>query len=461
VSIEDYRAPPKRIKVQSEAGPFEGTNQVPFFFEDKARYPGFFGATGTGKTEIGSLKGVRFAHETGAPGLVAAPTFGLLTSTTLLAYIANSRQISAGPYNHSRRVLPIFDKNGKIVPIYFASLDVPRFNFGKNVGWVHIDEVWLQEVTEEAFGIMDMRARLPCSRPNQVFATGTPKPGHWAADFWGSAEGDLALETPWWGMTIYENPALDKKTIHILEQKYGGSDFGRQELLGEWIAEYEGVLFRWDWFQRYDSLPSNLRLVSSWDTALTTRDWSSYTVGQVWGMAGDQYYLVDFNKAKMEYAQVKQSIKAVAHQYGLWASIIEDRSSGQPAIQELRADHMRVVAFKPGAADKHDRVRQASDAVVCGRVLIPSDQYAKEHGIKWLPTLKKDVTGVPFDEKAWDTVDAMTQFILWAEERRASFHPIRRLPVRTTIGRTPVEPAPIPGLKGFEREAWSEEGVMV
>lgn len=459
MSLEDYRAPPKRIKVQSEAGPFQGTNQVPFFFEDKARYPGFFGATGTGKTEIGALKGVRFAHETGTPGLVAAPTFGILTSTTLLAYIANSRQISAGSYNHSKRILPIYDKDGKVVPIYFASLDVPRFNFGKNVGWVHIDEIWLEEVTEEAFGIMDTRARLPCSRPNQVFVTGTPKPGHWASDFWGNSEGELGEETPWWGMTIYENPILDKKSIHILELKYGASDWGRQELLGEWIAEYEGVLFRWDWFGRYDSLPSNLRLVSSWDTALTKADWSSYTVGQVWGIAGDQYYLVDLSKAKMEYSQVKQSIKAAAHQYGLWASIIEDRSSGQPAIQELRADHIRVIPFKPGAADKHDRARQASDAVVCGRVLVPSDRYAKEHGIRWLDTLKKDVTSVPFNDKAWDTVDAMTQFILWAEERRNAIRPVIHVPVRTEVRFSRREEPPLPWLKGFS-VARSEEVML-
>lgn len=459
MSIEDYPPPLKRIKLQSEVGPFEGTAQVPFFFEDKARYPAFFGATGTGKTEIGALKGIRWAHETGMPGLVAAPTFSMLRGPTLQAYIANSRKIAAGPYNHSARVLPIYDRKGNVVPIYFASLDVPRFNFGKNVGWVHIDEVWLPEVTEEAFGIMDMRARLPSPRPNQVFVTGTPKPGHWANEFWPDPlDGPLAAETPWWTMTIYENPVLDQKTISILERKYGMSDFGRQELLGERIMEYEGVLFRWDWFQRYDSLPDGMRLVSSWDTALTKSDWSSYTVGQVWGILGDQYYLIDMSKARLDYMQVKQTIKAAAHRYDLWASIIEDRSSGQPAIQELRQEHLRVVAFRPCTMDKHDRAKQASDAVVSGRVLIPSDRYAKQNGIKWLDTLKKDVTSVPYDEKAWDTVDAMTQFILWAEERRASVRPVRKCRVRTAIGRDVEEP-PVPGLVPFG--AWSRQEVLV
>ena len=437
--------------------PIPGTGQVDFA-ASRAKNPGFFGGAGTGKTEQGAAKLLETCLTLGCNGMVTAPYFGMIRRAVLPTYIkllTHDAAIPDGPpvaaawcldplhpYHETKQCIEF--KNGSTV--WFVTSDAPLAILGANVGVAHMDEVCLIDekaaTVEDAAAFQSIKSRLRQLKPpniNQLIATGTPKGiDHWTYKLWGDPKriDEIKESYPSWGMTIYENPHLPPDFIPDLERTFGtSSDYARQELYGEWIVSQRGRLFLESWFDRYDETPAEfMALIGSWDTAATTAEWSSFTVGQIWGVTSDfHYYLLDMFREKVEYPIVKEAIRSATQTYHLGMNIIEDKASGQMAIQELMAEGIRVDAFKPGT-DKQDRANQASSAVQEGRVHIPSEQYAHTHGCKWIDDFTNEVFRAPFI-LSWDVVDAMSQFVIWADARRLEPERPRRLSVTARYGR--------------------------
>jgi phage terminase large subunit-like protein len=70
----------------------------------------------------------------------------------------------------------------------------------------------------------------------QILASSTPKPGRLIAAL--SVRSDIVITTG----SIYDNPHLSQMAVKALEQVYGGTRLGRQELDGELLDEVEGAL---------------------------------------------------------------------------------------------------------------------------------------------------------------------------------------------------------------------------
>jgi predicted phage terminase large subunit-like protein len=173
-----------------------------------------------------------------------------------------------------------------------------------------------------------------------------------------------------------------------------------------------GNLVQREWLRFYD--PSQRlekwRIVLSWDTASKTSELNDYSVGTVWSVEGDKYYLLDVVRERLNYPDLKRTIIRRASQYSSPTILIEDRSSGTPLIQDLQNENaLRVVEYKPPAgADKVMRLHACSDRFENGRVLLPREA-------PWLDDYITELISFP-GSKHDDQVDSTTQALDYLRE---------------------------------------------
>ncbi len=93
---------------------------------------------------------------------------------------------------------------------------------------------------------------------------------------------------------------------------------GRRETTKWWFAqEYlcefrqdNDALFKEGWIHYYDPkpIPPMDTIIQSWRLALTERATSDYTVGQVWGRKGADFYLLDQVRDRLDFDKTVQAI---------------------------------------------------------------------------------------------------------------------------------------------------------
>jgi predicted phage terminase large subunit-like protein len=126
-------------------------------------------------------------------------------------------------------------------------------------------------------------------------------------------------------------------------------------------------------------------IIQSWDTALTTKERSDWSVCQTWGVWQNEetnttdLILLNNAKGKYEFPELKR----VAHeQYEDWqpdSVIIEAKASGQPLIDEMRRSGIFVQDFSPGKGqDKIARLNAVADMFSAGQVWFPETRWAQE-----------------------------------------------------------------------------------
>ena len=85
------------------------------------------------------------------------------------------------------------------------------------------------------------------------------------------------------------------------------------------------------WFRPHvaSALPPQFeRIVQSWDTANKATELSDYSVCTTWGVAGNNLYLVDLVRRRMEYPELKREVRAQYERFRHAVVLIEDRASG-------------------------------------------------------------------------------------------------------------------------------------
>jgi len=153
------------------------------FLLSKARYIGFIGGTGSGKTCAGAIKTI-MKLEDGFDGAVVAPDFPQLAKSTwpeFAKWLPWSRCTNAHldhPYT-SKKVLK-FNVRGKIVSVYYGGIEDPSAWTGLNINWAWLDEMG-RKPTRQAFDVLAARIRIG---PNpQLWITTTPNGvSHWLHD---------------------------------------------------------------------------------------------------------------------------------------------------------------------------------------------------------------------------------------------------------------------------------------
>ena len=186
-------------------------------------------------------------------------------------------------------------------------------------------------------------------------------------------------------------------------------------IMWQWYAQYqqnptasEAAIIKREWIRRWEkeTPPPCEFIVQAYDTALTTKQRSDYSVCHTWGVwhnedDGTQNVIL-LNKVKGKYEFPE--LKVMAHeQYEEWepdSVIVEAKASGQPLIDEMRRSGIFVQDFSPGKGqDKISRMNAVTDMFASGHVWFPETKWASE--------TVEEILAFPAGEHD-DEVDAMT-----------------------------------------------------
>jgi predicted phage terminase large subunit-like protein len=186
-------------------------------------------------------------------------------------------------------------------------------------------------------------------------------------------------------------------------------------IMWQWYAQYqqnptaaEAAIIKRDWIRWWekDDPPRIDFIVQAFDTALTTKERSDFSVCHTWGVwenedDGTQNVIL-LNKVKGKYEFPE--LKAMAHeQYKLWepdSVIVEAKASGQPLIDEMRRSGIFVQDFSPGKGqDKIARLNAVADMFASGHVWFPENA--------WAAATVEEILAFPAGEHD-DEVDTMT-----------------------------------------------------
>lgn len=178
----------------------------------------------------------------------------------------------------------------------------------------------------------------------------------------------------------------------------------------------DGTLWQLRWFASYALWPEQERgdqIIQSWDTAQKAGHNNDYSVCSTWRVRKDRtYYLLDIFRARLEFPELRRKIVAHARDWQANLVCIEDASSGQSLLQDLKKQNdlpsgCYLEAIRP-ARDKLERAEAASIAIESGRVFLPSEA-------DWLPMLKKEIREFPRGHD--DQIDSISQLISFIENR--------------------------------------------
>jgi len=135
-----------------------------------------------------------------------------------------------------------------------------------------------------------------------------------------------------------------------------------------------GGLVKIEWFPRFDlgQPPKFDRIVQSWDTAVSSKELSSFSVCTTWGVQAKKAYLIHVLRKRLEFPDLRRAVISQAHVFGARPVLIEDAASGASLLQDLRTELSSVRGCKP-IHDKVDRMVGRTAHIENGVVYLPSD----------------------------------------------------------------------------------------
>ncbi len=187
--------------------------------------------------------------------------------------------------------------------------------------------------------------------------------------------------------------------------------YGYQALYQQRPAPSGGGIVKLSWFRRYRTPPAEVvRIVQSWDTAQKAGELHDPWVCTTWQEAPQGYFLLDVYRKRMEYPEGKRAAMSLAEKWKPHVILIEDKSSGQSLIQELRNErkNLPILAVDP-ASDKVTRMSVETPILEAGRVWLPESAA-------WLLEYEAELSGFPTSTHN-DQVDSTSQFLAWMRMR--------------------------------------------
>ena len=194
----------------------------------------------------------------------------------------------------------------------------------------------------------------------------------------------------------------EKFPLEVLEQiriSVGGAVWA--SLYQQRPAAAEGAIFKREWFRYFREQPALKRVVMSWDTAYKTGAENDFSACTIWGVAENGYYLLWFWRDKVEFPELKRRMKWLASEYAPHQILVEDRASGQSAIQELRCETaLPIIAVKVDR-DKISRAQAVTPLFEAGKVFLLES-------VSWLHDYVEELAAFPTGAHD-DAVDSTTQ----------------------------------------------------
>lgn len=175
-------------------------------------------------------------------------------------------------------------------------------------------------------------------------------------------------------------------------------------------APAEGGILKRGWFKRFRHRPERFDLViQSWDMAFKDTKGSDFVVGQVWGRAGADCYLLDQVRGRLAFPATVKAVRDLSPRWpGALTKLVEDKANGPAVIDTLRHDLPGLVAVDPRGG-KQARAAAVSGLIQAGNVHIPDEPWADA----FLDECASFPNGAHDDQ-----VDAMSQALLYLSAGR-------------------------------------------
>lgn len=312
------------------------------------------GGRGSGKTEGGARYVLQHLRDLGAQARVGigAPT---IQAAREVCAEGDSGLITIAPqeFTWNRSMMEARHRDGGYVKFQGAE-EPARWNGPQwTLLWADELALWRRDSFDQAtFGV-----RLGVWP--RIIATTTPKAQRWIRDM--EDQPDVVVTHG----TIYDNPALAQSAVTALERRYGGTRLGRQELLGEYVNDVEGALWRIGWIDdnRKAEPPTTTqiietdgveevvkllempRIVVSIDPAVTAKQDSDFTAIAVAGLGPDgEYYVLSADAYKMQ-----------PHEWAIEALRIYDQWQADKIVAEVNNGGDMVIATLQRVLDSQGR----------------------------------------------------------------------------------------------------------
>jgi predicted phage terminase large subunit-like protein len=177
-----------------------------------------------------------------------------------------------------------------------------------------------------------------------------------------------------------------------------------------------GGVVHLDWFPRFEleNPPDFDRYVQSWDTAVSAKELSSFSVCTTWGIRAKKAYLIHVFRRRMEFPELRRMIVSQARAFHASIVLIEEAVSGASVLQDLRRELSTVRGCKP-CGDKIMRMRAQTAHIENGFVYLPK-------AAPWLPDLEHELAMFPKGRYA-DQVDSIAQALEFIFTQ-TSVHPV-------------------------------------
>lgn len=282
-------------------GEREVTEKQYDFLTCGARFRGFVGGRGSGKTYAGMDAALIEAGARRCTGMILAPTYTMVADVILPVFEQQAEGIIRS-LNRSDMVAILC--NGS--RIMFRSADRPDRVRGPSTSWLWADEAAQMEETLWLIAIATLRE---FGRMGRAWLTTTPRGKDWIFRRF------VLDENPDYRLIhakTTDNTFVDDDFQRVMHDNYGVGWYGRQELEGE-FCDPEGALFHREWFKIEEEAPDFVDVVRGYDLATTTKTTSDYTVGAKVGLTEDgHYWILDVVRGKWEWPDTEEVIVATA-----------------------------------------------------------------------------------------------------------------------------------------------------
>ena len=137
----------------------------------------------------------------------------------------------------------------------------------------------------------------------------------------------------------------------LLEQKGLMSEYWWSALYQQRAKALGGNVFKQDGVQFY--LPKDLpkkydKVIISWDCTFKDTDGTDFVVGQVWGKAGANSYLLDQIRKRMSFTATLKAVIGLREKWpNAWEILIEDKANGPAVIDTLKAQVPGILPIEP------------------------------------------------------------------------------------------------------------------
>lgn len=201
---------------------------------------------------------------------------------------------------------------------------------------------------------------------------------------------------------------------------------GQRIGMGSWVfagqyqqnpAPLDGGIIKRNWMRIYRELPDVFDfLVQSWDCTFTGTDHSDYVAGQVWGRAGNNYYMLPYRLYdRLDFAPTKTAIKSCHAAFPhANAILIEDKANGPAVINELQKEIAGIVPVSPNGG-KISRAQAMAPLWEAGNVHLPDPQV---FNLPWMESYIHNICTFPRAAHD-DDVDATSQALIYMRSRAA------------------------------------------